>query len=57
MARAETRGRARGDLDEFDDLGGSSEPTKPPGPAQAAAGPTPEQRRAAKLADRYGHAR
>jgi cytochrome oxidase assembly protein ShyY1 len=54
MARAETRGGPRGDID---DLGGSSEPTTPPGPAQAAAEPTPEERRAAKLADRYGHAR
>jgi cytochrome oxidase assembly protein ShyY1 len=64
MARAETRGRPSGDLDDLDDF---EEPSRAPeplpatgsvaGPAEAAAEPTPEERRAAKLADRYGHAR
>lgn len=48
MVRAETREHHRSDDDEFDN--------EPAAAAQPTADPTPEQLRAAKLADRYGRA-
>ena len=57
MARAELKQRRGGEARDFDEVAGEAGPPAAPRSAPVEPALTEEERRAAKLADRYGHAR